>query len=124
MLSKEKQQTVQYIMITAGMLIMLGVVAMRLFNIEWEHDRWIFAFGAVMTLAERLTERYDGKNMRLKILYRMGKISALLYCISAYFIISPTGKLRDCLAFLVAGGVMQIYCSIAYEHEVKKENKK
>ena len=123
MLSKEKQQVVQNLTLTAGLLIMLGVVVMRLLGIEWEHDRWLFALGAVMTLAERLTERYEGKNMRLRILYRLGKISAVLYCVAAYFMVTPTGKLRDSLAFLVAGAVMQIYCSLAYEHEIKKEKK-
>lgn len=124
MLSKEKQQIAQYATLSLGLLVMLVVVLLRVLDIQLAYDRYCFAFGAVLTLAERLTERYRGKNLRIARLYRMGKVSSLLYCTAAFFLFSPNGKWQDCLAFLVAGAVMQIYVSIAYEYEVKKEQKK
>lgn len=120
MVSQEKQNTIQGLMLAVGLLLMMAVVVMRLLNITWQHDKWLFAFGAVLTLAERLTEQYHGDNMRLRVLYRMGKISAVLYCVAAYFMFTPTGTLRDSLAFLIAGVVMQLYCTFAYDHEQKK----
>lgn len=84
-----------------------------------------FAFGAVLALAERLTERYRGDNLRVRRLYTMGKVSAVLYCVSAYLLInSSTGNPSDWLAFLMAGAVMQIYCMYVYDYEKKKEDKK
>ncbi len=111
----------QNILLTAGLLLMLAVVVTRLLNYYWEYDKWLFAFGAALTLAERFSERYSGNNLRIGRLYRMGKISAILYCVAAYFIVSPTGKLRDCLAFLTAGAVLQLYTSFVYDREKKKE---
>ena len=124
MVSKEKQQIIQNVMLSLGLLIMFVVVLLRVIDVELVYDRYIFAFGAVLTLAERLTERYQGKNLRIARLYRMGKVSSLLYCVAAFFLFSPNGKWQDCLAFLVAGAVMQVYVSLAYEHEIKKEQKK
>lgn len=110
-------------MLSAAMTIMAVTAALPLLNIYWEGLKWIFAFGAVLALAERLTERYCGKNLRVRRLYMMGKISALLYCVAAYLLIAaPTGKTTDWLAFLMAGVAMQVYCSLVYDHEMKKES--
>lgn len=112
-------------MLSAAMLILVVTAMLPLLNIYWEGSKWIFAFGAVLALAERLTERYKGDNLRVRRLYMMGKISALLYCVSAYLLIfAPTGKTTDWLAFLMAGAVMQIYCMLVYDHVMKKEEQK
>ncbi len=124
MLSDKGKQKAQYIMLSAAMVIMVVTALLPLLNIYWGGSKWIFAFGAVLALAERLTERYSGPNLRVRRLVRMGKISALLYCVSAYLLVfAPTGKTTDWLAFLMAGAVMQIYCMLVYDHEMKKEEK-
>ncbi|MDO4512183.1 MAG: hypothetical protein Q4B68_10265 [Bacteroidales bacterium] len=122
MLSDKAKQKAQYIMLSLAMLLLVGTAVLPLLNVYWEPAKWIYAFGAVLALAERLTERYQGSNLRIRRLYMMGKISALLYCISAYLLIfSPTGKTTDWLAFLMAGAVMQTYCMLVYDHVAKKE---
>lgn len=125
MLSDKGKQKAQYIMLSAAMVIMVVTALLPLLNIYWPGSKWIFAFGAVLALAERLTERYSGANLRVRRLVRMGKISALLYCVAAYLLIAaPTGKTTDWLAFLMAGAVMQAYCMLVYDHEMKKEEEK
>ena len=112
-------------MLSVAMLLLVGTAILPLLNIYWEGSKWIFAFGAVLALAERLTERYRGDNLRVRRLYTMGKVSAVLYCVSAYLLInSSTGNPSDWLAFLMAGAVMQIYCMFVYDYEKKKEDKK
>lgn len=112
-------------MLTVGTLILLVMAAMPLLNIEGDWIKWVYAFGAVLVLAERLTERYHGKNLRISRLFRIGKVSALLYCASAYFVIWPTyDQPKAWLALLMAGAVAQIYITFVYEHEMKKEAKK
>ena len=123
MLSKEKQSRIQNIMLTVAMLILLVTAVLPLFNVHWEYTKYIFAFGAVLALAERLTERYQGNNLRIKRLYRMGKISALFYCVSAFFLLYPGVSGQNWLPFLMAGAVLHIYATYAVEHEMKKEEK-
>lgn len=111
-------------MLSVAMAIMAVTAVLPLLGIYWAGLKWIFAFGAVLALAERLTERYHGKSLRVRRLYTMGKISALLYCVAAYLLIAaPTGKTTDWLAFLMAGVAMQVYCTLVYDHEMKKESK-
>ncbi len=121
MLSKEKQSRIQNLMLTVALLIMLVTSVLPLLNVHWEYTKYVFAFGAVLALAERLTERYQGNNVRIKRLYRMGKISALFYCVSAFFLLYPEVSSQNWLPFLMAGAVLQIYATFAVEHEQKKE---
>ena len=123
MLSKEKQSKIQNVMLTVALLIMLVTSVLPLVNVHWEYTKYVFAFGAVLALAERLTERYQGTNVRIKRLYRMGKISALFYCVSAFFLLYPEVNSQNWLPFLMAGAVLQVYATFAVEHEMKKEAK-
>lgn len=121
MISKEKQYKIQNIMLTVALLILLVTAVLPLFNVNWPYTKYIFAFGAVLALAERLTERYQGSNIRIKRLYRMGKVSALFFCVSAFFLLYPGVSTQNWLPFLMAGAVLHLYATFAYEHEIKKE---
>ena len=124
MLSEKRIQQAQYVMLSVAMLLIVGTAILPLFNVYWAPAKWIYAFGAVLALAERLTERYQGTNIRLRRLYRMAKFSALLYCVSAYFLCFGSSEHpTEWLAFLMAGAVMQAYCMWVHDYEVKKENK-
>ncbi len=122
----EKIAAWQNLMLTVAMLILLVCALLPLLDVFIPWLKWVYAFGAVLALAERMTERYHGKNVRIARLYRLGKVSAMLYCVSAFLLIYPlsgaaTG--RDWLAFLMAGALMQIYVSFAYDHAVRKQAK-
>ena len=74
MLSDKGKEKAQYIMLSVAMLLLVGTAILPLLNIYWEGSKWIFAFGAVLALAERPTERYRGDNLRVRRLYTMGKV--------------------------------------------------
>lgn len=131
MISKEKQAAAQNITLTIAMLLLLVSAAVPIFATGLSRTTfvvlcWTYAFGAVLALAERMSERYEGPSLRLKRLGRMAKVSALLYCVSAFFVVYPlvsSGDItnhRDWIAFLLAGAVMQIYVVFAQEYEQRK----
>ncbi len=133
MISDEKKQIeIQNITLAVATLLLLITAAMPIFGMAGDWTKYVFAFGAVLALAERFTERYKGKNLRIRRLYRMGKVSAMFYCVSAFFQSSTILNTnmgqswgnRDWLAFLLAGALLQIYASFAIQHEENKEKKK
>ncbi len=133
MISDEKKQIeIQNITLAVATLLLLITAAMPIFGMAGDWAKYVFAFGAVLALAERFTERYKGKNLRIRRLYRMGKVSAMFYCVSAFFQFSTILNTnmgqswgnRDWLAFLLAGALLQIYASFAIQHEENKEKKK
>ena len=71
------------IILIVGLLIITAMALLPLLNIDGEWMRWLFAAGALMVLVVRVLERYDGDNLRIKRLYRINIISALLFCASA-----------------------------------------
>ena len=121
MATDKTKNLVQIILLNGGLLILVVTALLPLLNIYWAGTRWVFAFGAIMVLAERLTERYDGDNLRIKRLYWLGKLSALLFCVAAGLLFLPDSPFQNTLAFLTAGAVMQLYVSFVYDHEMKKE---
>lgn len=133
MISNEKKQIeIQNITLAVATLLLLITAAMPIFGMAGDWAKYVFAFGAVLALAERFTERYKGQNLRIRRLYRMGKVSAMFYCVSAFFQFSTILNTnmgqswgnRDWLAFLLAGALLQIYASFAIQHEENKEKKK
>ena len=111
-------------LLAIGMLAMFVTAVLPLADVYWEYSKYVFGLGAALVFMVRLVERYDGDNLRIKRLYRMQRISALLYCVSAFLLIYPGFNTRDWLAFLLAGAVLQIYAMFTIDHELKKERKK
>jgi uncharacterized membrane protein YfcA len=123
MITEQNKVMIQDAVLAIAVLILLVMAALPIFNINWELARYVYAGGAVLALLERLTEKYEGKNLRIRRLYRIGKVSAALYCVSAalLFYHIPTDNGRDWIGFLMAGAVLQIYASFVIQHEEKKE---
>lgn len=95
------------------LIILLVTAFLPLIHIQWAGARYLFAFGAVGALAARLFEHPSSDaTLRVRRLYRMAKVSALCYVISAFFMFYPYAKAQDWLAFLTAGAVLQVYVSI------------
>ncbi|MBR5103008.1 MAG: hypothetical protein IK092_07780 [Muribaculaceae bacterium] len=111
-------------LLAIGMLTMLVTAVLPLFDVYWDYSKYAFGLGAALTFMVRLAEHYDGDNLRIRRLYRMQRISALLYCVSAFLLIYPGFQMRDWLAFLLAGAVLQTYAMFMIDHELKKEQKK
>ncbi|MBQ0069982.1 MAG: hypothetical protein KBT09_09570 [Bacteroidales bacterium] len=121
-MDNKKIETYKDLAISAGLLIMLVMAVMPLLNINEEWMRWVYAAGAALVLVVRLTQRYKGKNLRIRRLYVMQVMAAVMFCLSAFLTYYSTGT-TDWIAFLMAGSVLQIYASFVIDKEKEKEQK-
>lgn len=108
--------------LAASLLVMLVMAVLPLFTEATEWMRWGYAAGAGVTLLVRLTQRYPGKNIRIKRLYGMNVVAAVMYCISAALPFYNEGT-SDWIALLMAGAVMQTYASFMIDKLSAKEQK-
>ena len=123
MTDKQKKSN---ILLSLGMLILLAMAIMPLVGIMYPWIKYVYAFGAVLTLIARIIDKYTGKNLTLRRLYRIQMVSSVLYCASAAVLCISMGDYvseKDWLAFLTAGAVMQIYSSFRIQKEEQKEAK-
>lgn len=121
-MDNKKIETYKDLAISAGLLVMLVMAAMPLLNINEEWMRWVYAAGAALVLVVRLTQRYKGKNLRIRRLYVMQVMAAVMFCLSAFLTYYSTGT-TDWIAFLMAGSVLQIYAAFMIDKEKEKEAK-
>ena len=103
-----------------GLMAMMIMAVLPLIDINFEWMRWIYAAGAAMVLLARLLQHYKGNNLRVRRLYRMGIVSALLYCVSAAMLFWGKGT-TNWIAFLMAGAVIQMYSSYMIDRELNKK---
>ncbi|MGN1266079.1 MAG: hypothetical protein ACI4UL_09715 [Muribaculaceae bacterium] len=128
-LDKKTVQRIQGVLLALGMVMLVVSAAFPLLGV-WPEGmllmRYIFAAGAATVLAVRLTEVYEGKNLRVKRLHSLERVSAFLYCVSAFLLFYYGNRLGggDWIAFLLAGAIMQIYTSFMIQHEEEKDAKK
>ncbi len=106
------------------LIILLVTAFLPLIQVHWSGARYLFAVGAVGAFVARCFERIPGdSSLRVKRLYRMAKVSALCYVVSAFFMFYPYAEARDWLAFLTAGAVLQVYVSIMLSRIGKRQTK-
>lgn len=113
-------------LITIGMLLIVAGIIIPLFN---GVDGWLYKIlysaGALLLIIGRIFTPYEGKNMRLRRLYRIEAWSAVFFCVAAFFLFYPPGNnMRDVLAFTLAGGAIQIYTSIMIPIQINKSSEK
>lgn len=121
-MDNKKIETYKDLAISAGLLVMLVMAAMPLLNINEEWMRWVYAAGAALVLVVRLTQRYKGKNLRIRRLYVMQVMAAVMFCLSAFLTYYSAGT-TDWIAFLMAGSVLQIYAAFMIDKEKEKAAK-
>lgn len=128
-LDKKTAQRIQTVLLAMGMVMLVVSAAFPLLGV-WPEGmllmRYIFAAGAATVLAVRITEVYEGKNLRVKRLHSLERVSAFLYCVSAFLLFFYGNRLGggDWIAFLLAGAIMQIYTSFMIQHEEEKDAKR
>lgn len=110
-------------LLSLGMIILLAMAVLPLVEINEPWLRYVYACGAALTLIARMMDRYNGKNIGIRRLYRIQSVSALCYCISAALLFFAESE-QDWLAFLTSGAVLQIYTSFRIQHEESKEASK
>lgn len=105
-----KRLTIANSLLIVGLLALLVMAAMPLLGVHAEWTHWVYAAGAVLVLVARILEQPSEGSLRLRRLYRLLVVSALLYCASAAVVFWYRGT-SNWLAFLLAGAVMQLYAS-------------
>lgn len=108
------KQNLSLILVILGMLAIAAGIVMPLFTHDISSDwfRYIYSAGALLLLTGRLISPYEGKDLRLKRLYRIEAWAALFFCVAAFMLFYNPYSIRDGLAFTLAGGLIQCYTSI------------
>lgn len=119
---ENKRGSLSGILVAIGLLIMVVMALLPLFNINQEWMRWAFAVGALLVFLARILGMYHGPSLRIKRLHRILVTSGLLYCVSAAMMFYSRGT-NDWIAFLLAGLIMQIYASWMIDQEESKTEK-
>ncbi len=104
----------------AGLLVMVVMAVLPLADVNHEWMRYAYAAGAAVALIARLTMTYKGKNFRIRRLFVMGHIAAVLYCVSAALTFLGKGT-ADWIAMLLAGALLQVYSSSMIEREQRRD---
>ena len=73
-------------------------------------------------LVVRLLQSNRGENLRLRRLYRINVISALMFCASAvmFWNMGQAEWSTNWVAFLMAGAALMMYVSYAIDHEHRR----
>ncbi|MBQ9218909.1 MAG: hypothetical protein IJ724_11885 [Muribaculaceae bacterium] len=105
-----------------GLVAILVMAVLPLFNINEPFVRWLFAAGALAVLVVRLLQSNRGENLRLRRLYRINVISALMFCASAvmFWSMGQNEWSTNWVAFLMAGAALMMYVSYAIDHEQRR----
>lgn len=85
--------------------------------------RWLYACGAALVLISRIFRSTDAPTLRARRLKRMEMWSGIVWATGAFFVFYPKAGATDWLAFLLAGGVLQAYASLAMPAALKKKDK-
>ncbi|MCH4156487.1 MAG: hypothetical protein LKF31_09310 [Muribaculaceae bacterium] len=116
-----KRENILELAMSVALLVIAITALLPLLKVQWTPLRYIFAAGAAATFIIRTLEHYEGKNLRVKRLHRIEKISALCYCVSAFFMFYPQASNTDWLGFLTGGAVLQVYTSFMIQYAENKE---
>lgn len=122
MMTQEKRIKISNLLVLIGLLVMVVMAVMPLFNLIAEWMRWAFAVGAFIVLVARVLGMYTGPSLRIKRLHRILVTSAIMYCVSALMMFLSRGT-NDWLGFLLAGAVVQIYATWMIDRESAKTEK-
>ena len=117
---------IQSIGLAVAMLMLLVAAVFPLLGIMKEERmlmRYVYAAGAALAFVVRATQVYEGKNFRVKRLHGLERMSALLYCVSAYLLFNYGNEWggTDWIALLLAGAIVQTYASYMIDREEKKD---
>ena len=96
------------------------LIAAALYITGWFAVPYIFALGAAGIAVCRLTFRYEGTNFRLKRLYRMETLSALLLVAASYFMFKTR---TEWILLLTVAAILQLYTAILIPKIIEKDSK-
>lgn len=85
--------------------------------VEPFYTRYIFAAGAAGMAVARLSQRYEGSNLRIKRLVRLQKIAPLFIVGASYFMFKPHNQW---VPLLLAAAFLELYTAFMISREEKK----
>ncbi len=120
-----RRSTAAIWIVNIGLLLIMAGIAMPLLRTGAGIYNYIFSAGAAILLAGRCIQPAEPKQspIRLRRLCRIEIWSAVMFCVSAFFMFYKSAGRMDWLAFSLAGGVIQIYTSIMIPRERQKAAK-
>ncbi len=106
-----------YLYQISAIIILLSAVAYAFIP---EISSYVFSVAAAGFAISRLTQRYTGKNTRIKRLYNIQKLSAFAMLGASYFMFKPYNQW---IIFLIIAGFIEFYTVTFISKETEKENK-
>lgn len=107
-----------------GMFLILAGMALPLISGPQSNlFKYIFSVGAALNFIGRLMFDYEGRNMRVRRLYRLETWSSLFFGVAAYFMFTDPNP-RSWIVFVLAGGAILTYTSLLIPYTENKDNKK
>lgn len=85
------------------------LLASALYITQWNMAPYIFAVGAAGMAITRLSNHYQGNNIRLKRLYRMETFSSLIIVAASYFMFKHQ---NEWFLLLLVAAILQLYTAI------------
>ena len=122
MMTKEKRFSIANLLVALGLLLMLAMIVVPLFNQleDKEWMRWTYTAGAFIVLIARFLGHDNSGSLRVKRLHGILILSGLLFCASAAVMFIPEVS-NSWLALLLAGLIVQLYASWMIDRENKKK---
>ena len=122
MMTKEKRFSIANLLVALGLLLMLAMIVVPLFNQleDKEWMRWTYTAGAFIVLIARFIGHDNSGSLRVKSLHGILILSGLLFCASAAVMFIPEVS-NSWLALLLAGLIVQLYASWMIDRENKKK---
>ncbi len=112
-------------LLALAMLMILVAAALPILRIYFVWSKYVYAAGAALAFVVRLLTKHDnGLPMRIKRLHRMENVSAMCYCVSAFFLFYSGAGATDWLGFLTAGAALQAYAAFMIDYLEKKDKKR
>ena len=124
MMTKEKRFSIANLLVALGLLLMLAMIVVPLFNHldDKEWMRWTYTAGAFVVLVARFIGHDNSGSLRVKRLHGILILSGLLFCASAAMMFIPDDYVHNSwLALLLAGLIVQLYASWMIDRENKKK---
>ncbi len=99
----------------------LMLAAVVIYPLYPQFAPYVMAVGAAKIAVMHLRELYEGRNLRLKRIYRMRRLVALLFLAAAFCMFLPKETHGAWLALTLVSAILEIYTLWVIDHEQKKE---
>lgn len=115
----------QHIIFQAGGLLLVAGAIMPMIPRLAHFAAVCFAIGALCFAGMQMLQRYDGRNLTLRRLFRQQKLGALLIIVSAALMMLPRHfpeilRGDEWKVTLIVAAVLEVYTAFRIPHEMEK----